>query len=196
MNDIQLCKVWTVLGLFISVFTLDSWMRTQGLDPLFGSSLPHNQRPASAIFRFVVIVVLAPLHLYTAITYSKRQVGSFHNKVPIAFFVSLDTKATEAKIFQSLMYFALHIFPVLGVIHFYRLILASVYVLQADCRMGIEDRAFSVWTLPATYVWDNGYRLGDCEGVTFFPLIQPVFFTLLALALLLMNLHFLRITSR
>ncbi len=73
MNDQQLAKAWSTIGLFLLVFSVDSWLRTQGLAPIFGSKLPHTERVASALLGFIINAFASGLLLRVAFASTHRQ---------------------------------------------------------------------------------------------------------------------------
>lgn len=190
MTNSQLAKAWTAVGLFTLLFCLDSWLRTQGLSPMFGSELPHNQRQAAALFGFVVTALLTSALLRIAFIYTRRfPPGELAFRLPIAFYETLDTSQPEAKSFQRLTFFAFHIVPLAAMGHFLRVVLDSTYVVAAECDAG-NATPNSLWSYPDPYMWDNGYRLGSCNGVTFFPVFEPVLLMAIGFALLAFSLRY------
>lgn len=190
MNESQLCKAWTTIGLFTLIFSLDSWMRVQGSNPIFGSSLPHKDGTASALLGFFIVTIgiIGLLRISFAFT-SRQPSGNLPSRLPIAFFDRLDTSEKDAILYQRFMYFLFHIFPLLASIHFIHIILSSNYYIVEECKKGLE-RAVNLWVFPENYVWDNGYRLGSCDGVTFFPGIQPGLLLIIGFFIVGLNIHY------
>lgn len=190
MSDIQLAKAWSTIGLFLLVFSLDSWLRTQGLSPIFGSHLPHTERAAAALIGFTVNIIAAFILLRIAFSFTRRQPsGKLAARLPIAFYVNLDTADKDAVTFQRTMYFLFHIFPLFATFHFLRIILSSQYYISAECK-NHQDKGISQWLWPDPYIWDNGFRLDNCNGVTFFPVLEPVLLLTLAGMLVAWNVRY------
>jgi hypothetical protein len=190
MNESQLCKAWTTVGLFLLVFSLDSWLRVQGVNPIFGSSLPHKESVASALLGFLIssigiLVLIRISHSYT----SQQPSGSLSSRLPIAFYNSLDTSNKDAILFQRLMYFLFHIFPLIAALHFIHIILSSDYHIVEDCKAGLNE-GVKLWIFPENYVWSDGYRLENCKGVTVFPLFEPVLLIFLSLIVTGLNIYY------
>ncbi len=190
MNDIQLAKAWSTIGLFLLVFSLDSWLRTQGLSPIFGSHLPHTERTAAALLGVIINVIAAALLLRIAFSFTRRQPsGKLAARLPIAFYVSLETADKNAVSFQRIMYFLFHIFPLFAIFHFLKIVLSSQYYMSAECD-NLQCKGVSLWQWPDPYIWDNGFRLDNCNGVTFFPVLEPVLLVAVVSILVAWNVRY------
>lgn len=191
MTDTQLCKVWTTTGLFLLALSLDSWLRTQGLEPMFGSKLPHDDRTASALLGFIFTGAGMGLLLRIAFFYtSRQQTGSLSSRLPIAFFATLDTSKKESIFYQRTFYLLFNTLPLMAMFHFYKLVIDSKYFVNDGC-VKLKSPAFSVWEWPqGDYIWNNGYRLNNCDGLTFFPLLEPILMTLVGLLIIAISVRY------
>ncbi len=191
MTNSQLAKAWAVIGLFALLFSLDSWLRTQGLSPMFGSKLPQpDQRSAAALFGFIVTAILIGTLLKVANVYTQRlSPSNLASRLPVAFYETLDTSQPEAITYQRLMFFAFHVVPLVAMAHFLHIVLSDSYVVKAACELG-NMTPISLWTWPDPYVLNDGYRLACCDGVTFFPVLEPVLLISVAFLLLVFSLRY------
>lgn len=196
MTNAQLNKLWTTISCFVLIFSVDSWMRTQGIEPIFGSKLPHSQRIASAVFGYLVTSISMFFQFYVAKIYSLRQSGSFLSRLPIAFFKSLNMDQSESKFYQLFMYFFMYIVPFFALIHFFSIITKGSYHVYNDCCSNIINVSYSVWKWPEKYILDEGFRLGSCDGISFFPVIEPLLLAIMGIANIVLNLRYLHILKR
>lgn len=190
MNDEQLSRAWSVTSAFFLFFALDSWLRTQGLNPVFGSTLPHDQRFAAALFGLLICCVVSFFQLRLANAYAQRNTRRGIERLPIAFFKSLDFSTAEGRQYQKVFFVAFHILPIAAIIHFFHLNMIAEYFTMEECKNGSGAIAYNVWLLPPSYDYTDGYRLGDCSGVTYFPMIEPILITLLFLVVIIANVRF------
>lgn len=131
----QIRQVWTAVGIFIAFFALDTWLRTQGLEPIFGSRLPSEQRAASAVLGLVVTGVGSMYLLYMARLFQTRSEGRWTDRVPVAFLKRLDTGRAESRHYQRLFVTLFHVLPLLASIHFMRITLNAGYVTTSECKI-------------------------------------------------------------
>jgi hypothetical protein len=138
------------------------------------------------------------------ILYALRTEPRWPDRIPVVGFETLNTKATESKMYQGAMLFLLSILPALSLIHFWRTFTQAKLVTTGKSPALLA----SVWDWSKLSSWDDPARICttiretasvppstspgiSCEGgATVLPGFEPTLFAVLTgLAVAAMILH-------
>ncbi len=197
MNKDQLAKAWATVSVALLLFTVDSWLRIQGLDPIFGSELPHTGRRSAALFALVITSGMIWFQVKIANWYlSQCEPGPLLGRFPVAFFKTIDLSLSGGKHYQRFFFLVFHVLPLFALVHFYRVILGSKYY-DRSLGQSCENTAYGFWSKPPTLGWEGNYRLGSCDGISFYPPSEPWILTIVFAASLILSFkYFYRLLGR
>lgn len=172
----SLTTIWSSLSVFLVFYSLDSWLATQGQKPLFSRII--DERPSiAALFGIPVGSVLLLLSIWMLFSYMKHfHRDTWDSKYPLFSNLELNTGTRESKIFQGFCLFIFLIIPIAAQVHFMNKFLGGTAIFKDNCA----SVSVSIYKLYCpTIFFQKGcdiFRYGEIEGVTFFPLYQPVLY--------------------
>jgi hypothetical protein len=178
MSGEQLTRIWGILALLLLFYVSNTWLSSQGAQPILDVELLDPRRVAGALMALVVCPPLLALTATIGDIYRSRHAdGRFWQAVPVPGIGSLDPIAGEARAYIFAEIFLVYILPILSFAHFGRI------VLGADvCANEPHSPGLSVWSIPDLWQLNSGYRLDGWDaaamkcntGVTFWPLVGPI----------------------
>ena len=103
MSPQQLSKVYSVIGIFLLYFTIDTWSVTRGGQIIFGSKGVDPHRVHAAVNGIPIFSFLLCLISIVGIIYAGRSGidAKWHSRVPILGFESMNTGSLEGKLYQA-----------------------------------------------------------------------------------------------
>lgn len=183
----QISKVWTVVSVFLLYYALNTYLVVQGGAAIFGATLIVSNRVPAAMVGIPICSLLLILACLIGIDHSRKTGPSWSDRIPLVGFESIDTSASEAKIYQGAMLFLLSVLPVVSIIHFWTVIWSANLVTTKNPPEPIT----SIWS------WDGLVSLNDparictvfhktptvsCEGnITILPGLEPTLFAIATL---------------
>jgi hypothetical protein len=204
MSPKQLGKLWTVIGAILLYYALNTWIVTQGGHEIFGIRLVVTNRVPAAMLAIPICSLLLIATSAIGILYALRTEPRWPDRIPVVGFETLNTKATESKMYQGAMLFLLSILPALSLIHFWRTFTQAKLVTTGKSPALLA----SVWDWSKLSSWDDPARICttiretasvppstspgiSCEGgATVLPGFEPTLFAVLTgLAVAAMILH-------
>lgn len=185
MNVAQLSKLWLVVGTLLLFYALNSWIVTQGGDPIFSGSVISKDRAPAAVVAIPVGSILLALASAVGWLHATRASGKWHSRIPIAFFETLDMNRLEARVYQASMLVALSLVPTLALVHFWSIFVTEAVVFRdgSVARSGGVLQWAKLTTLDNPAVICSRFDEGVCEGdATILPGLEAAVFALLSLA--------------
>jgi hypothetical protein len=186
MTNAQLAKIWSAICTFLLYFTLDSYLVTQGGEGIFGTKLIAPGRAPTAVIALVVCPVLLILTSLIGFLYAKRSEGGIFERVPVFLFDTINTSASESKIYQLFTLAIFSILPILSLIHFWEIFLdAPVATTSHPIKKigSVWDWGYFGWRDPARICTEFDEVTSSCKkGVTVFPGLEPWILVILTTA--------------
>jgi len=186
----QISKVWTVVGLFLLYYVLNTWIVTQGGQEIFGAKLIVTGRIPAALWGIPIGCVLLLLNSLVGLHYARRTGPGWHNRIPIVGFETIDTDSREGRFYQGTMLGLLSFLPAVALVHFWRLLQEAIVVTTGNTPRRLD----SIWDWsPLKDSWNDPARICTnyiveagkitCEhNTTILPGFEPAVFALLTLA--------------
>ncbi|SFM85547.1 hypothetical protein SAMN05216573_10516 [Bradyrhizobium sp. Rc3b] len=189
MSNQQMSKVWTVVGLFLLYYALNTWIVTQGGQEIFGAKLIVSNRAPAAMWGIPIICIALFLNSIVGTHYARRTGPNWHERVPIVGFDNISSGTREGRFYQGSMLALLSLLPAVALLHFWRLFLsANVVTTEKPPR-----EASSIWDWSALTTLNDPARIctdlvreggiPSCmKNATILPGLEPTFFALLTIA--------------
>ncbi len=198
MTQQQLSKIWTVVGLFLLYYALNTWIVVQGGQEIFGAKLIVGNRVPAAMWGIPVTCLVLFVSSLVGLRYAQRTApGNWHDRIPIVGFESIVTNSPEGKVYQAVMLFLLSLLPAAVLIHFWRIFNSAKVVTTDDPPRPVG----SIWDWSALTKLDDPARICTdlinvggkmtCEkNATLLPGLEPTLFAVLtAVAVLVLAIH-------
>jgi hypothetical protein len=204
MTPAQLGRIWTVVGLFLLYYVLNTWIVTQGGQEIFGAKLIVSSRIPAAMWGIPIACVLIGLNAVVGWRYAQQSGPDWHDRIPVVGFDTIVTNSPDGKAYQGTMFALFSVIPALALIHFWRLFYTAKVVTTdnpAKATAGVWDWSvlqIKGWNDPArictNYVVDDAGKI-SCEGnATILPGFEPTVLAILTiLALVLVAIHWRRV---
>ncbi len=189
MSEQQISKVWTVIGLFLLYYVLNTWIVTQGGQEIFGAKLIVSGRAPAAMWGIPVACIALFLNSIVGIHYAWRTGPRWSNRVPLVGFEKINADSREGKFYQASMLTLLSLVPVIALIHFWRLLVLSNVVTTQDPPQPVS----SIWSWSAlttindparicTDLAHDGSAIRCLNNATILPGLEPTLFAILTAA--------------
>jgi hypothetical protein len=198
MTPQQIGKVWSVVGLAMLYYALNTWIVTQGGQEIFGAKLVISHRFPAAMVGIPICAVLLFIGSSVGLVYANRSGPAWHNRIPIVGFEAIDTDSQEGKVYQGAMIALLSGLPVVALAHFWSVFNRAPLVTAGNTPQEIK----SIWDWSALTSWDDPARLcvayspgsaSACEkGVTILPGFEPTLFAVITAVALIVTLVYWR----
>jgi hypothetical protein len=180
LNQAQLSKLWLVAGAILLYYTLDAWIIAQGGQALFGVTPIVTGKAPIAVTAIPICSVLLTLLSMIGWLYAKRTPGSWHSRIPIAWFDNIDTGSVEGRIYQLTMVFLFTVIPWIALAYFWWVLTGATIILK-------DGREVGMWSWPPGI--DDPARVctsldrqlpQPCQSnATFIPLLEPALLLIL-----------------
>ena len=200
MSPQQLSKVYSVIGIFLLYFTIDTWSVTRGGQIIFGSKGVDPHRVHAAVNGIPIFSFLLCLISIVGIIYAGRSGidAKWHSRVPILGFESMNTGSLEGKLYQAASLIGVSIVPAIG--------LLSLWIPLSMAP--VITTSYHPHLLPSIWSWSALTNFGDparvcnelkhtgesvsCDpsSITFLPGLEPtvlVVFTAIAIGSVLIH---------
>lgn len=185
----QLSKIWTIVGLSLLYYTMNSWIVVQGGQEIFGAKLIVSNRVPAAMWAIPITCLILLLNSVVGIRYARRAGPSWNDRIPIVGFESIVTSSSEGKFYQGTMLFLLSFLPAVVLVHFWRVFNSAKVVTTGDPPQPVT----SIWDWSALTKFDDPARICTdvvreggkiiCEkNATILPGFEPILFALLTVA--------------
>src|ERR1700733_12511031 len=125
MNEQQVSRIWTVIGLFLLYYVLNTWIVTQGGQEIFGAKLIASGRAPAAMLGIPIACIALLLNSIVGIHYAYRTGPRWSDRVPLVGFENIDAQSREGRFYQGSMLALLSLVPSVAVVHFWRLLVLS-----------------------------------------------------------------------
>ncbi|MGX1233616.1 hypothetical protein AB7M71_006708 [Bradyrhizobium japonicum] len=156
MTQQQLSKIWTVVGLFLLYYALNTWIVVQGGQEMFGAKLIVGNRVPAAMWGIPVTCLVLFVNSLVGLRYAQRTPpGNWHDRIPIVGFESIVTNSPEGKVYQGVMLFLLSLLPATVLIHFWRIFNSAMVVTTDDPPKPVS----SIWDWSALTKLDDPARI-------------------------------------
>jgi hypothetical protein len=171
MSPKDYSKIWGFIGKYLVAVTLATWATVQGAPGLFGINAADKYSLIAALFGIVICAPLLVVMGYVGAQYAKSiDHKTWAGRIPVVGLSEIDFRSRDGKLFQGFFLIAYVLVPAGGLVHFVRtLLMASVFTRQGRTPIGHFSIAHLDWTL------GDQVRVGEGEGVTYFPVIEPLF---------------------
>jgi hypothetical protein len=197
MTPAQIGKVWTVLGLFLLYYVLNTWIVTQGGQEIFGAKLVISYRIPAAMWGIPIACVLIGLNAIVGWRYAWRTGSAWHDRLPVVGFDTIATGSREGRFYQGCIFALLSVLPGVALIHFWRLF-NGAKVVTTDNPPKPVDGIWD-WSVLKVKGWDDPARICtdyivegtkiSCEkNATILPGFEPTVLAILTLAAVLLLL--------
>ncbi|MDR3474781.1 MAG: hypothetical protein P4M09_24280 [Devosia sp.] len=195
MSPKHLGQLWTTFSLFLIYYATNSYIVTQGGQPILDAKLVLDAKFPAAAVGIAVCTVMLFLASLVGWRYARGTTGSWHQRIPVVGLKGLGTGSIEGMIYQGTMAVLLALLPLVAILHFWDMVLGVKIVHSAadPVRVGLWD-----WGWLAQHGWDNPAQIcsnnfgdADCKTpATFLPGFEPTLFAVLtALAVAMFVLH-------
>jgi hypothetical protein len=203
MTRLQIAKLWSVVSAVLLYYSLNSWLASQGGQEIFAVKLVAAGRVPTALLAILICAILITATSWIGQLFAKRSGPSWHDRIPVVGFESIETASTEGKIYQGVMLVLLSLLPAASLAHFWHILAGAKVVTTGES----PRLARSIWDWAALSSFDNPATVcADLKsneppvcnaGVTFLPGLEPALLALLtALALLSLVLHWRRVLAK
>lgn len=157
MTNEQLGKLWAAIAAISLLYLVNSYLATQGGEPVFAAKLVAKAREPIALFAIIIGAPLLTLSALAAYLFAARSTtsDSWFGRVPVVWFNSIDVNSPEGRWYQRLTLFIFTILPALSFIHFFWII-ATADVCAAKPIAHITG----AWDWSALKTIDDPARLG------------------------------------
>jgi hypothetical protein len=175
MKAAHYAKLWTQFGKYLVIIALATWSIVQGGPELFGAS-PLGKRPViAALFGIVVCAPLLALVARIGSRFAAQNPAAlWPGRIPVSFLKGLDVSTRDGKIYQSFFLVAFAVIPAAALLHFLRVVLNSKITERGgQTDIGHFDLGHIDWC------FCDRYRIGEDDGVTYFPVVEPALLLLL-----------------
>jgi len=193
MTPQQMSKVWTVIGLLLLYYALNTYLVTQGGNPVFGATLITKRIPA-AMLAILICTFLFLLCSLIGIDFARKNGPTCADRIPVVGFEQINTAAREARLYQYIMLGVFSLVPILCLIHFWSLFWTADIatarnptepiaggIWDWDALASLNDPARICSTLAKT-VDASGKTVYSCnDNITILPGLEPALFALLTL---------------
>lgn len=188
----DVAKLWKAVSLFLLLLVANTWIHTQGGQPIFDVKLIHTSRVGSALFCLIIGSVILSIAAILGRNYAQRIAGRWEQKIPLLWISAIEPGARLARWYQGTVLTFLVAVPAAGLAHFAGIVNAGTLCHRASQTPLLSA---SLWArLPASF--KDTYRIGADEackgGVTFVPFFEPLLIAALlisAVVLTLAHLH-------
>jgi hypothetical protein len=189
VSEQQISKIWTVIGLFLLYYVLNTWIVTQGGQEIFGAKLIVSHRAPAAMWGIPIACLALLANSLVGIHYARQTGPGWSNRVPLVGFEKINRDSREGKIYQGSMLALLSLVPAMALIHFWWIFVLSRVVTTQDPPQPIA----SVWSWsalttlndPARICTDlsrDGGTLRCLHNATLLPGLEPTLFAVLTAA--------------
>lgn len=189
MSEQQISKVWTVIGLFLLYYVMNTWIVTQGGQEIFGAKLIVSSRAPAAMWGIPVASIALLLNSVVGTYYAGRTGPRWSNRVPVVGFEKINPDSREGKFYQGSMLALLSLVPTVALAHFWRLLILSNVVTTDDPPRPVSSiwswSALTTLNDPARICTDlahDGNTLRCLNNATILPGLEPTLFAILTLA--------------
>jgi hypothetical protein len=187
MTQVQIGKVWLVVGAILLYYAINSWIVAQGGNEVFGAKLVVSNKVPAAMLAIPICSVLLILVSLIGRLFASRGSSLWHERIPIVGFEAIETGSQEGKIYQGAIIVIFSLIPAAALIYFWRSFLGATVMLndKSKATINVWDWSPTLKTLddPARICTDFNKDLPDpCVGSgTVLPGLEPMVFAILTL---------------
>ena len=203
MTQLQLAKVWFVVGAILLYYALNSWIVAQGGHEVFGTKLIVSGKVPSAMLAIPICSFLLLLSSLVGHLFASRGGVHWHERIPVVGFEDIDTSSREGQVYQGAMIAAFSLVPLWAVAYFWYEFLRAKVILNdgTNKTISVWDWTASLKSLddPARICTDYIASASDpCIGnATVLPGVEPTIFAMLtAAAIVLLCFHWFTLLRR
>jgi len=189
VTAVQLQRLWTVIGVVLVYWTINSWIVSQGGQEVFGVKLVSSKPVPAALIAIPVCSMLLILTSVIGCAYARRfGLGIWTTRIPVVGIDALRPRSTEAYLYQGFMLTLFSLVPVAGLVHFWDKVRTAKIVTTGTPPTPVD----SMWNWSALTTWNDPARIctefkigptAVCSGnVTLLPGVEPLAFALLTAA--------------
>lgn len=189
MSEQQISKIWTVIGLFLLYYVLNTWIVTQGGQEIFGAKLIVSSKAPAAMWGIPIACLALLANSLVGIHHAMRTGPSWSDRLPLVGFEKISRSSREGKVYQGSMLVLLSLVPAIALIHFWRLFVLSHVVTTQNPPQPVD----SVWSWSAlttlndparicTDLNSDGGTLHCLNNATLLPGLEPTIFAVLTAA--------------
>jgi hypothetical protein len=200
MTREQISKIWTVVSLFLLYYAVNTYLVTQGGQPVFGATLISISRIPAATLGIPICSLLLVVCSLIGIDYAHKSEPAWAARVPLVGFEKIDARSREGKVYQGTMLAVLTLLPLASLIHFWILFTTADLVTTKNPAVRIP----SVWSWSALSTLDDPARICStlrvgnnppgslsCEGnMSVLPGLEACAFVLVTLAAAVVTIAF------
>jgi hypothetical protein len=155
MTREQISKIWTVVSLFLLYYAVNTYLVTQGGQPVFGATLISISRIPAATLGIPICSLLLIVCSLIGINYAHKSEPMWAARIPLVAFEKIDVRSREGKIYQGTMLAALTLLPLVSLVHFWNLFATADLVTTKNPAVHIP----SVWSWSALTSLDDPARI-------------------------------------
>ena len=181
MSQVQLAKLWTVLGALLSFYSVNTILVSRGLKPILDLTLLDERPRIESVFALPVCAILMILLCRVGGLYADHREGEqWHARIPVVGFEQIETGSPEGKKYQAFFLFVFLALPFIGLVHFGEQV--------ANASVAPRDGGRVIGALAPVGLWDVltvAFNIGEdrqtmadgstkIKGVWWVPIISPV----------------------
>jgi hypothetical protein len=189
MTQAHLSKLFGAVGLVLLVVAVNTWLASQGANPILSIPLLSRERPAMAFLGLALVSLLLGLTCSVGLLHARRYGNGWASRSPVVWLDGLNVASPEGTAFQAAVLFLFIAVPVAAAIHF-----ADIVWTSKLCVLGSKDAPVLV-----SQSWFSGFEgtskqirlvadLGENEecnnGIQVFPPWEFLFVAALAVCAL------------
>jgi hypothetical protein len=193
MTAQQISKVWTVVSLALLYYALNTYLVTQGGQPIFGTTLIVGNRIPAAMMGIPICSALLLMSSLIGIDYARKGGPTWPDCIPVVGFKHINTESLDAKFYQVVMLTLLSVLPLFAIGHFWWVFGDAHAVTTKNPAVEIPG----IWSWSALTSVNDPARICNifhpapegssapptCEGPdTLLPGLEPWFFVILTAA--------------
>ena len=163
---------------------LNSYLVTQGGEPVFGAQLFVKAREPIALFAIIIGAPLLILSAMIARLYATRIKKKGLARIPLFWFDEIDTNSPEGRWYQRLVILVFTVLPALSFLHFIYIVISGnvcahghITTVWDSTAMGFNDAVRLGGELSTSGV--PGGPTDCAHGITFFPIVEPIVLVIL-----------------
>jgi hypothetical protein len=174
----QISKIWSWIGIVAVYYSLDCWLVTQGGKAIFGSEVISLGRVPVALLAMPICSVLLGLASATAWFHAaraRRAGRAWHARIPLAWLERARTGSPEGRIYQATVASVMVAVPLLALCHFWNIVSgAAIMLRESGERTGMWSWPTSLNDPARICTSYDPAAMDKCSmDVTFIPGIEP-----------------------
>lgn len=194
MNTAHYQKLWNLIALLLFFYSVNTHLSSQGAEAIFNIKLLDDRRVPGATYGYFICSALLILLLRIGSAYAILCDSSiWQARIPTLLFDDLDHSKSSAKQFQLLSIFGVLVFPLISIIHFFRIMVTADMYSETGVKCPVYGMGIFRCSNSEQFL-RHDVRIGESytQGVDWLPVIEPLIMICLCLWILYALIKFIR----